>query len=77
MTDMDIDCGPLSLLHLPDTAIVEVLRNLDAKSMVSLEQTASYFHKKDPVSRLPMTEHIAREMVLRDCGAMEQATRFR
>lgn len=77
MDQMDIDFGPMSLLQLPDTAIVEVMRNLDAKSMVCLEQTASYFHRKDPVSRLPLAEHIAKEAVMQSCSTLEHASRFR
>lgn len=76
--DCDLDPAPASLLHLPDAAILGVLRNLDATSLVALEQTARYFTRRDPTSHLPLTEHIARELVLSDCGGdVDTASRFR
>ena len=70
--------APTSLLHLPGAAVLEVLRNLDARSLAALEQTAHVFSRRDPVTRLPLTEHIARQLVLRGCGGdAEAAERFR
>ena len=69
---------PISLLQLPDSAILGVLRCLDASSLVALDHTARYFTRKDPVSHMPLTEHIARELVVADCGGdADAAARFR
>ena len=67
----------VSLLDLPDCAILEVLRHLDARSLVMLEQTNSYFGRREPASRLPLVEHVAREAVQGFCGSPAQAERFR
>jgi hypothetical protein len=67
-----------SLLHLPDTAVFNVLRQLDAVSLTRLEATCGFFSQRQPVSRLPLTEHLAKEHVLDRCGReMHVATRFR
>lgn len=67
----------LSLLQLPDNAILEVLRHLDARSLVHVEQTNSYFSRKEPSSRLTLVEAVAREAVQRLCCSNSQAERFR
>lgn len=67
-----------SLLQLPDATLEAILRNLDASSLVSLEQTSKFFTRKDSVSKLALTEHIAREQVIDRChGDEEVAKRFR
>ena len=67
-----------SLLQLPDETIGAILRNLDASSLTSLERTCKFFTRKDSVSKLPLTEHVAREQVMeRFRGDAEIAARFR
>ena len=67
-----------SLLQLPDATLVAILRNLDAATLVSLEQSCKFFTRKDSVSRLALTEHIALEQVIRRCqGDKAAAQRFR
>ena len=70
------DAPLASLLSLPDAAVLEVLRKLDGRSLVMLGCTARYFGRRDPASRLPLTEAVAREALLADCTP-EQAERFR
>jgi hypothetical protein len=77
MESQGMDCDAMSLLQLPDNAIVEVLKNLDGISLVMLEQTARAFSKRDPVSRLSLTEHIAREQLERECGSIQCAAQLR
>lgn len=70
--------GGRSLLQLPDGPLLGVLRNLDATSLANLERTAKFFNRKDSVSKLPLTEHIAREQVIDRCDGDEAvAARFR
>ena len=67
-----------SLLQLPDATLIAILQNLDATTLVSLEQTCKFFTRKDSVSRLALTEHIAREQVIARCHGDEVAAqRFR
>ncbi len=66
------------LLSLPPLTVLQVLRNLDGPSLVALEQTNSYFSRKEPGSRLPLVEHVARQAVLHRCnGSHADAERFR
>jgi hypothetical protein len=68
----------MDLLSLPPLAILEVLRRLDGRSLVALEQTHSYFQRKEPGSRLSLVESVAREAVVQLCGGSQvQAERFR
>lgn len=68
----------MELLTLPPLPILEVLRRLNARSLVALQQTNSYFSRKEPGSRLPLLEHVAREKVLALAGGdPAQAQRFR
>lgn len=78
------DCSPCprpaeppSLLALPDAAILEVMRHLDGRSLVALERSASYFTRTDPVTLLPLGEHVARETLLQLAGTEAEAERFR
>ena len=64
-----------SLLHLPDTALVNVLSNLDASGLASISRASRYFVRKDPVTGLPLTEHIARQQVISRCEGNEDAAR--
>lgn len=67
-----------SLLSLPDNAIAAVLGRLDARALVAMEQTHSYFSRREPGTRLPLVEHTARAEVLRRCGGcLADAERFR
>lgn len=66
------------LLSLPPLTVLQILRNLDGPSLVALEQTNSYFSRKEPGSRLPLVEHVARKAVLHRCnGSHADAERFR
>jgi hypothetical protein len=70
--------GGRSLLQLPDETLLGIMRNLDATSLVSLERTAKFFTRKDSVSKLALTEHVARELVIDRCDGDEAtARRFR
>ncbi|GAB4814522.1 hypothetical protein N2152v2_001568, partial [Parachlorella kessleri] len=68
---------PPNLLSLPDGPIVEVLRHLDGRSLVTLQRTASYFNEKHPLTRLPLVQHVARENLLGVCRSTAEAERFR
>jgi len=75
---MQSDADSPSLLQLPDTALISILQNLDASSLIAISQTSRYFSRKVPVTLLPLTEHVARRQVLDRCsGDVEAATRFR
>ena len=65
------------LLELPDAAVLHVLRHLDARSLLMLELAGSrdYLCRRQPSSRLPLLESVAREAVRALCGP--QADRFR
>ena len=69
------DAPMASLLHLPDTALVAVLSNLDAAGLSSIAQASRYFVRKDPVTGLPLTQHIARQQVISRCDGSEDAAR--
>jgi len=78
MQPFTIESQGQSLLQLPDVTLENILRNLDASSLVSLEETSKFFTRKDSVSKLALTEHIAREQVIDRCnGDEEVAKRFR
>jgi hypothetical protein len=77
MTQEDSETSVFGLLSLPDHAVVEVMRHLDARSLVQLQQTAQYFSRKDPVTRLPLTDHIALLRLQQLCRSNEEASRFR
>lgn len=67
-----------SLLQLPDATLIAILGNLDAVTLVALDQSCKFFTRKDSVSRLALTEHIAREQVISRCQGDEAAAqRFR
>jgi hypothetical protein len=65
------------LLHLPENSILEILSRLDAKSLVNISLTGRYFSKKEPITRLGLTEHVARIRVIGHCGTKESAERFK
>lgn len=69
----------LSLLSLPPGCVLEVLRHLDARSLVMLELTGSrYFSAREQGRRMSLVEDVAKDAVLqRLCGSMEAAERFR
>ncbi|KAH7617085.1 hypothetical protein Ndes2526B_g07675 [Nannochloris sp. 'desiccata'] len=78
MQPFTIESQGQSLLQLPDATLENILRNLDASSLVSLEKTSKFFTRKDFFSKLALTEHIAREQVIARCnGDEEVAKRFR
>lgn len=78
MQPLTIESQGQSLLQLPNATLENILRNLDASSLVSLGQTSKFFTSKDSVSKLALTEHIARELVIERCnGDEELAKRFR
>ena len=66
-----------ALLHLPGPALVAVLSQVDAASLAALEQTCIFFTRKEPATRLPLTEDVARKRVLARCGTLVLAERFR
>lgn len=64
-------------LALPDGAILEVLRSLDARSLLALQQTHSTFSKRAP-GGLPLVHQVAKQTLLARCsGDAATATRFR
>lgn len=66
--ERDMACLPLP--QLPDIAIANILRNLDAVSLCQIAQTSRDFRT--------MSEHIARQRVMdRFEGDEETATRFK
>ena len=66
-----------SLLQLPDGCIQHVLQQLDARSLVALQQTCTYFSRREPSTRLPLVEHVARAQVQQLCSSLQDAARFR
>jgi hypothetical protein len=72
-----MDTRSFTLLELPDAAVLHVLRHLDARSLAMLELAGSrdYLCRREPTSRLPLLEAVAREAVRSLCGP--QADRFR
>lgn len=68
--------APPSFFNLPGNAIVEVLNRLDAHSLVNVACTATCFNRKEWTG-LPLTEHIAKERVLKLCGDKGLGGRFR
>jgi hypothetical protein len=68
--------APPSFLNLPGNAIVEVLKRLDAHSLVNVACTATCFNKREWTG-LTLTEHIAQDRVLKLCGDKGLSERFR
>ncbi len=75
--ESEASAGPPELLGLPDAAILEVLRHLDGRSLVTLQRTATYFSQRHPLTNLPLVEHIAMESLLRMSRSSAEAERFR
>lgn len=68
----------VELMQLPDTALLNILQQLDGKSLNALSKTNKYFNIYMPVSGLKLTEHVARERVLAiHEGDFESARRFK
>ena len=76
---METDTGESpTFMSLPDNAILNVLRHLDGRSLVAMEQVSRYFTHACPSSRLSLTEAVAREALLtHHNGALDVAERFR
>lgn len=67
-----------TFMSLPDNAIHNVLRHLDARNLVAMEEVSRYFTHTCPSSRLSLTEAVAREALLaHHGGALDVAERFR
>lgn len=77
-TDDHADADGPHLLALPYAILRHICTKLDARSLAQLEVTAPIFAARaDGISRLPLTEDVARQVLIERCGSLEHAERWR